>query len=452
MSTTVVRSERVVLPHGIRPATIHIDAGRIVHVGTYDEQVAAVRELNVGPLVVLPGLVETHVHINEPGRADWEGFAHATRAAAAGGVTTLIDMPLNSIPATTTVAALDAKRAAADGQCHVDVGFWGGVVPGNTSQLAALARAGIHGFKCFLCPSGVDEFPSIGERELREALPILATLGLPLLAHAELPALLHDPLAPGIELAGDPRRYTTWLHSRPPVSEQAAIDLLIRLARAFQVHVHIVHLASGDALSSISMAKREGLSLTVETCPHYLTFAAEDIRDGHTAFKCAPPIREHSHRDRLWQGLASGDIDFVATDHSPSPPALKRLDEGDFLRAWGGIASLQVGLAAVWTGLSRRSLPMEWLARWLAQGPAHLAGLDRTKGAIAPGCDADLVIWDPDTVSTVDGAALFHRHPVTPYDGERLQGQVKTTLLRGDVVFDEGECRGKPAGRLMRRN
>lgn len=445
----LVRSRRVMLPDGVTPATIRINDGRIVSVGAYDDHPAGTRELDIGALVVLPGLVDTHVHINDPGRADWEGFEHATHAAAAGGVTTLVDMPLNSIPATTTVAALEAKRAAASGQCHVDVGFWGGVVPGNTEHLAPLARAGVLGFKCFLSPSGVDEFPSVGEDDLREAFPVLATLGLPLLVHAELPALLVDPVTSG-DLSPDPRRYATWLDSRPPESERAAIDLMIRLAREFGSRVHIVHLAAPDALPSISAAKREGLLLTVETCPHYLTFIAEEIGDGQTAFKCAPPIRQRGHREGLWKGLEEGEIDLIATDHSPAVPQLKGLAEGNFLQAWGGISSLQLGLAAVWTATFARDLPMHWLARWLAQGPAQLAGLERMKGAIVPGCDADLVFWDPDVVTTVDAARLFHRHPLTPYHGARLRGQVKTTMLRGNVIFDDGACRGAPMGRLIR--
>ncbi len=444
-----VKSERVVLPDGVRAATIHVRDGRIVAVGPHGDRSANGEELDVGALVVLPGLVDTHVHINDPGRADWEGFPHATRAAAAGGVTTLIDMPLNSIPPTTTVDGLEAKRAAASGQCHVDVGFWGGVVPGNRDDLVPLARAGVLGFKCFLSPSGVEEFECVGERDLREALPILAGLGLPLLVHAELPALLRDPLAQDEGSSLDPRQYATWLRSRPSASERAAIDLLVTLAREFGAHVHIVHLAAADALPLLSTARREGTAVSVETCPHYLTFAAEQIPDGATAFKCAPPIREQDHREGLWNGLAAGEIDFIATDHSPAPPSLKCLAEGDFVRAWGGIASLQISLAIVWTGMASRHLPIHHIGQWLAAAPARLAGLDRIKGAIAVGCDADLVIWDPDADTTVAATALYHRHPVTPYDGARLRGRVKTTILRGEVVFDHGKCHGAPAGRLI---
>jgi allantoinase len=438
----IVRSERVVLPGRIAPAAIRIQRGRIVSIGAYGDRPAGVRERDAGSLIVLPGLVDTHVHINDPGRAHWEGFESATRAAAAGGVTTLVDMPLNSIPATTTVAGLEAKRQAATGKCHVDVGFWGGVVPGNRDAIAPLARAGVRGFKCFLSPSGVEEFAHVGERDLREALPILASLGLPLLVHAEWPAELRPP-------AGDPRRHDTWLRSRPPDAEHMAIDRLVGLAAEFRARVHIVHLAAGDALPSLRAARAAGIGVTVETCPHYLTFAAEEIADGATAFKCAPPIRGAEHRDRLWLGLAGGDNDLVATDHSPAPPSMKSLDEGDFVRAWGGIASLQLGLAAVWTGMAARQLSVERLSGWLAEAPARLAGLSSAKGAIAAGCDADLVIWDPDAAFTVDAARLYHRHPVTPYDGARLRGRVRTTILRGEIVFDEGATVGAPRGRLL---
>ena len=329
--TFVVRSRRVVFADGVRPASIYIEDGRIARVAPHADRSPGLRELDAGELVVLPGLVDTHVHVNDPGRADWEGFRHATRAAAAGGVTTIVDMPLNSIPPTTTLRGLEAKRAAAAGRCHVDVAFWGGVVPGNAADLGPLAAAGALGFKCFLCPSGVEEFAHVTEEDLRNALPVIARSGLPLLVHAELPALLRVPVT-----SSDARSYAIWLHSRPPECEHAAIDLLVGLAREFTARVHVVHLASADALPAISEARSAGVALSVETCPHYLTFAAEAIPDGATAFKCAPPIRDHGHRERLWQALARGDLDLVCTDHSPSPPALKHVEEGDFVRAWAG--------------------------------------------------------------------------------------------------------------------
>jgi allantoinase len=445
MSTSlVVRSRRVVLPGGMRPASILIRDGRIVDVRDYADRPAGARELNAGDLVVMPALVDTHVHINDPGRADWEGFEHATRAAAAGGVTTLVDMPLNSVPPTIDVQGLEAKRSAAAGRCHVDVGFWGGVVPGNSAALEPLARAGVLGFKCFLSPSGVEEFSHVAEQDLREALPILARLGLPLLAHAEWPALLGEP-------SGDPTRYATWLDSRPPASELAAIEVLVRLAGEFGARVHIVHLASAGALPSLRAARGAGLGISVETCPHYLSFAAEEIPAGATAFKCAPPIRERDHRERLWKALGDGDIDLIATDHSPAPPDMKRQEAGDFAGAWGGIASLQLGLAAVWTAASARGVPIEALAGWLSRAPAQLAGLGTVKGALKAGHDADLVIWDPEATAVVDAARLYHRHPITPYDGLQLRGVVRTTILRGEVVFDAGECLPIPRGHLIRR-
>ena len=442
MKSLIVRGERVVLPDGTRPASIHVTGGRIAEVGAYEDSPTGVDQINARDLVVLPGLVDTHVHVNEPGRTDWEGFAHATRAAAAGGVTTLIDMPLNSIPSTTTVSGLEAKRRAAFGQCHVDVGFWGGVVPGNAGHLETLARAGVRGFKCFLSPSGVDEFGHVTETDLREALPILAQVGLPLLVHAELPALLRQP-------SGDPRCYATWLESRPSDAENKAIELLVELAREYRTRVHVVHLASADALPTLRAARASGLPLTVETCPHYLTFASQDIRDGATLFKCAPPIRERAHRERLWQALMSGDIDFVATDHSPAPPALKRIDEGDFVGAWGGVASLQIGLAAVWTGAVRRGAAVADVAKWFSHAPARLAGLSGRKGVIGRGADADLVFWDPDPESTIDPANLYHRHPVSPYAGMTVRGRIVKTILRGEVIFDGGECTGIPRGRFV---
>ena len=448
MSDLIVCGERVVLPSGMRPARVHVRDGSIVDIAEYRDRPAGVPVLDAGALVVLPGLVDTHVHLNDPGRADWEGFDSGTRAAAAGGTTTIVDMPLNSVPSTVDVGALDAKLRAAQRRCAIDVGFWGGVVPGNAEALEPMVRQGVLGFKCFLSPSGVNEFEHVDEADLEGALPIVARLGVPLLVHAEWPAGLID-----VDRSSDPRDYRTWLSSRPPASEQAAIDLLIRLARKHGARIHVVHLASADALPSLEAARRGGVDISVETCPHYLTFDAEQIASGSTAFKCAPPIREARHREGLWAGLADGRIDLIATDHSPAPPALKSIDAGDFVAAWGGIASLQLGLPAVWTGARSRRLTLEHLARWLAAAPAKLAGLDDRKGTIAPGRDADFVFFDPDATTVVDPSALFHRHPVTPYAGMRLNGRVHKTMLRGEVVFDEGQLAKTPFGRpvLKRR-
>ena len=443
MKPVFVRGRRVALPDGTRPATIHIQDGRIARVGGYDDGATDSTGIDAASLVVLPGLVDTHVHINEPGRTEWEGFASATRAAAAGGVTTLVDMPLNSRPSTVSAEAFEAKRQAAEGQLHVDVGFWGGVVPGNAAAIRPLADRGVLGFKSFLAPSGVEEFPHVVEEDLRAALPVLETTGLPLLVHAELPSLLRDPIP-----AASPGSYRTWLETRPVESEVAAIDLMIRLARESGARIHVVHLSTAAPLAAIQRARESGVAISCETCPHYLTFDAERIAEGDTRFKCAPPIRGSSDRESLWRALAAGQIDLVATDHSPAPPALKLLEEGDFLRAWGGIASLQLGLAAVWTGASARRLPFDLLARWMAGAPAALAGLAGSKGSIAEGRDADLVLWDPDVDQIVDPAALYHRHPITPYAGMRLRGQVRTTILRGQIVYEDGAFVA-PSGRVI---
>ena len=414
---------------GVREAVVVVEKGRVTAV--VDPAVApeAGPVLDAGNLVVLPGLVDAHVHINEPGRTEWEGFATATRAAAAGGVTTLVDMPLNSIPATTSLAALEAKRAAARDRLEVDCGFWGGVVPGNTPELEPLVDAGIAGFKAFLVPSGVDEFRHVGEADLREAMPVLARRGIPLLAHAELES-------PVSALARDPRRYATYLASRPPSWENDAIRFLVRLCRETGCAVHIVHLSSAEALETLADARAAGLPITVETCPHYLFFAAEDVPEGRTDFKCSPPIRERANRERLWEGLRNGTIDMVVSDHSPCTPERKGLEAGDFMAAWGGIASLQFRLPVVWTEARRRGFGMEDLARWLCRRPAELAGLHGRKGTIAPGQDADLVIFDPDAEFEVAPEHVRHRHALTPYRGQVLRGVVQATLLRGAVVYE----------------
>jgi allantoinase len=431
----VVRSRRVVLPDGVRPATIHIEDGRIARVGAFEETA----DFDADDLVVSPGIVDTHVHVNEPGRTEWEGFDTATRAAAAGGVTTIVDMPLNSIPATTTGDGLREKRRAAQGKCHVDVAFWGGVVPGNAADLDGLVDAGVRGFKCFLVPSGVDEFPAIGERDLREAMPIIARRGVPLLVHAESPAYLIAPTHPIHPT------YQTYLATRPARAEVEAIHLVVRLAREFGARVHIVHVASAEAADEVARAKADGVAITAETCPHYLAFAAEDIPDGATEFKCAPPIREARHREALWNALSAGTLDLVATDHSPAPPALKC--PGDFMRAWGGIASLELSLAVMNTGVDTRRPQL--LARWMSEAPARLAGLDYRKGRIAPGYDADLVVWDSHAEWTVDPDRLQQRHKLTPYAGRRLRGLVQTTFVRGTSVWGGGSPITAASGQLL---
>jgi len=446
----IVRGKRVITPEGERAAAIHVRGGVIAAVSAYGEIPSGSTVHEAGDFVVMPGVVDTHVHINEPGRADWEGFSTATRAAAAGGVTTLIEMPLNSIPATTTAAALREKLAAAAGKLWVDTGFWGGVVPGNSEELPALWDAGVFGFKCFLVPSGVDEFAHVTEADLRVALPKLAALGAPLLAHAELPGPIEKAVA-SLPKGASPRKYATWLQVRPRAAENEAIALLLRLGGEFGARIHIVHVSSADALVALRDAKLAGGAVTAETCPHYLTFGAEEIADGATEFKCAPPIRERENRERLWKALDDGTLDFVATDHSPCPAAMKLREEGDFLRAWGGIASLQLSLPAVWTEARARGYAVTQLAQWLCAGPARLAGLAGRKGTIAVGGDADLVIWDAEAKFRVDAAQLHHRHKVTPYAGRELCGRVETTFLRGRKIFEHGEFSAGPVGHVLQR-
>ena len=429
----IIQGRRVVLPEGERPASIHIESGIIVAVRDYGDVDAAAQVLDAGGLAVLPGLVDSHVHINEPGRTDWEGFETATRAAAAGGITTLVDMPLNSIPATTTLDALIAKRHAARGKCHVDVGFWGGIVPDNHDQIEPLLDAGVRGFKCFMTPSGVDEFASVSEGDLRRALPFLARSPLrrPLLVHAEEPSILQ-------QAHGDRRAYATFLATRPADAEASAIRTIARLAGEYGVAAHIVHVSSADGVEAVAAAQAARVSLTAETCPHYLTFAANEITDGATPFKCAPPIRSPQHRDELWRALDRGICALVASDHSPAPPTMKCVDSGDFIAAWGGIASLELSLRAVWSGAARRGFTLPDVVRWMSERPARLCRLDHRKGAIRPGLDADLVLFEPDSKTTVAGATLQQRHKLTPYDGALLLGTVRATYLRGVKVWDDG--------------
>ena len=447
----VVRGHRVLAPEGQRAASIHIRGGVIAKISSFEDIQGHQTVYEAGELVIMPGLVDTHVHINEPGRTEWEGFWTATQAAAAGGVTTLIEMPLNSIPATTTAAAYREKTAAAAGQLWVDVGFWGGVVPGNGHDLRALWDAGVFGFKCFLVPSGVAEFVHVTESDLRAALPEMAAWGAPLLAHAELPGPIDAALR---NLSGDHRRtsYATWLASRPRESEDQAISLLLRLSREFSARVHVVHLSSANALGMISRAKSDRTRLTAETCPHYLTFASEEIPDGATEFKCAPPVRERENREQLWAALGAGTIDLVASDHSPCLPESKLLEEGDFLNAWGGIASLQISLPAVWTEARLRGYALSHVIRWMCEAPARLAGLQNRKGAIAVGCDADLVVFNPDARFRVDPERLHHRHKVTPYAGRELSGVVEATFVRGEMVFEQGQFAAAPIGTVLRRD
>jgi allantoinase len=434
-----VRGRRIVCPGGERPASVHIADGRIVSVGGLDD-VAAGEIVDCGDLVVSPGLVDTHVHVNEPGRTEWEGFDAATTAAAAGGVTTIVDMPLNSIPPTTTVRALDVKRRAASNRCHVDVAFWGGVVRDNERELSALLDDGVRGFKCFLVPSGVDEFEFVDAGVLRRVMPLLAERRVPLLVHAELPQHL-------VTHAGSAAVYRDYEATRPPIAEASAIDAMASLARETGAHVHIVHVSSALGAERIETARASGASISAETCPHYLAIADDEIPDGATEFKCAPPIRTADDRESLWRALDAGILTMIATDHSPAPPSLKCL--GDFVRAWGGIASLELSLPVIWTRASARGVPLDAVASWMSAAPAALAGLGERKGRLVAGADADLVIWDPDGEFTVEAAALRQRHKITPYAGRRLRGVVHATFLRGRRIWSDGRLVQGATGHLL---
>jgi allantoinase len=422
----VVRAPRVIVPNeGEVARCVGVRDGRVAAIAPIDERLAARETWDLdNDVVLMPGLVDSHVHVNEPGHTEWEGFQSATTAAAAGGITTLIDMPLNSIPVTVEVEALEAKRQAATGQCHIDVAFLGGVVPGNLKELLPLHEAGVVGFKCFLADSGLKEFPHVDAATMQEALGILAEVGSPLLVHAE------NDLALGRLPVVHSRRYADYLASRPRGYENLAIAQVIEAARRTGARTHICHLSSSDALPMIGSARRDGVLLTVESCPHYLSLCAEEIADGATYFKCGPPIREAANRELLWDGLRANLVDIIVSDHSPSTPELKNVGNGDFGAAWGGIASLQLTLSVVWTQARARGFSLAHVAEWMSERPARLVGLN-SKGGISLGHDADFCVFAPNDSFVVDPSRLHHKNPGTPYDGRTLTGVVRSTVLRG---------------------
>ena len=458
-----IYSRRVVTSKGIKEAIIFIENGKIMKIVTSNEELILLgyktksdsnnldcfvpRHDNYGDSVIMPGLIDAHVHINEPGREDWEGFDTATRAAAAGGITSLIEMPLNASPVTTTVAAFEQKIAATQGKLHVNCGFYGGLVPHNYADLPDLMRSGVFGIKCFLTHSGIDEFPNVSEADLKKAMPLIAASGLPLLVHAELDA----PHTKQVFFQKNPTSYLAYLKSRPKTWENRAIKMMLRLCEATKCRTHIVHLSSADLVSTLKNAKKH-LPLTVETTPQYLCFSAEEIPDAMTVFKCAPPIRERANNDKLWAALRDGTLDFIASDHSPAPPALKEIASGNLAKAWGGISGLQFTLPVVWTAAQERGFSIEDMARLLSENPAKFLGLAH-KGRIEKGCDADLVIWNPEADCMIEEENIHHRHKITPYLSENsarlLRGQVMQTYVNGEKVFDNGAFVSLKKGQVL---
>ena len=448
---TLLFSNRVITPKGIRPATLHLKDGLIYAVYAGRKEVRSLNLEDLGNRVIMPGLIDSHVHINEPGRTEWEGFDHATRSAAAGGITTIVDMPLNSTPVTTNVEAFECKLEAAKDQLHVHCGFWGGIVPGNAAELRPLIERGVLGLKAFLTPSGIDDFPAASEIDLRKAMPLLSAYNLPLLVHCEL-ADPQEAAISALSLAVTPRSYPAYLASRPEAWELNAIDLLIRLCWDYHCRSHIVHLSAAAALDAIRIARQAGLPLSVETCPQYLFFCAENIPDGETLYKCAPPIRKRANNEKLWSALQNNLIDFIASDHSPAPPDRKRLDSGDFSEAWGGIAGLQLTLPLIWTKAQKKNISLEEIYKWLSFNPAQFLGLGHQKGTIQSGYDADLVIWNPEADFVVLAENLYHRHQQSPYLNQRLKGQVERTYVKGKLVFNNGEWENLQQGELILRD
>ncbi|XP_049579231.1 allantoinase, mitochondrial isoform X1 [Syngnathus scovelli] len=447
-TVSAVKSTRVLLGNQqVGSAVILIRDGKIHQVLSAEEFTGDVEPcfqvLDAGDSVVMPGIVDCHVHVNEPGRTSWEGFWTATRAAAAGGVTTIVDMPLNSIPPTTTLANLQVKLREATGKCFVDTAFWGGVIPGNQLELQPMIQAGVAGFKCFLIHSGVDEFPHVSHGDLQAAMEQLRGTGSVLLFHAE------KEVQQTSESNGDPQRYDTFLQSRPDIMEVEAIRSVVQLCTEYQVRCHVVHLSSAQALPLILEAKKGGAPLTVETTHHYLNLTAEDVPAGATQFKCCPPIRSAHNQDQLWAALKEGHIDMVVSDHSPCTPDLKKLDLGDFTQAWGGISSLQFGLPLFWSTASQKGFQFGDAVRLLCKNTAQLCGLGQQKGSLEPGYDADLVIWDPEKEFEIKEEGIHHKNKLTPYLGVPLRGVVRSTIVRGQLVYRDGSFSTEPLGKTL---
>ncbi|KAK1556528.1 hypothetical protein Q3G72_006802 [Acer saccharum] len=440
-------SKRIVTPQGVISGAVEVKGGNVVSIvseGDWRKKSKTGQVFDYGEAVIMPGLIDVHAHLDDPGRTEWEGYPSGTKAAAAGGVTTLIDMPLNSYPCTVSAETLKLKLAAAEKRIYVDVGFWGGLVPENAfnaSALEALLNAGVLGLKAFMCPSGINDFPMTNSSQIKEGLSVLAKYKRPLLVHSEI------QLDSQLDIEGDPRSYSTYLKSRPPSWEEAAIRELVSVTKDTRnggplegAHLHVVHLSDAStSLDLLKEAKNRGDSITFETCPHYLAFSAEEIRDGDTRFKCSPPLRDAANKEKLWEALMEGHIDFLASDHSPTTPELKLLDSGNFLKAWGGVSSLQFVLPVTWTYGQKHGVTLEQVAYWWSERPAKFAGLD-SKGAIAIGNHADIVIWKPETEFNLnDDYPIFIKHPsISAYLGKRLSGKVVATFVRGNLVFEKG--------------
>jgi allantoinase len=444
MPTFAIHSRQTILPGGIQDAIVLISNGIITDIVNDIPANFAGEMADVGNKVLMPGIIDPHVHINEPGHTDWEGFDTATKAAIAGGITTIVDMPLNSLPVTTTAKAFDEKINSTQGQLHTNCSFWGGLIPGNEKEIEPLIEKGVLGFKAFLTHSGIDEFPNVTEDDLNKAIPIIAKYNLPLLVHCELSNERH-------RITTDNKSYSNYLASRPKNWEDKAIALMIRLCEKHKCRVHIVHLSSAGSIEQIAKAKQKGLPLTVETAQHYLYFTAEEIKDNQTLFKCAPPIREKENNERLWQALKDGIIDFVATDHSPAPPELKEIHSGNFTEAWGGISSLQFALPVLWTAAKRHGCSMDDISKWLCANPAILIGRQGSKGKIAKGYNADLLVWDPEKRFTITENLIHHKHKLTPYLNEELYGVTEQTWLQGVKVYDNGIFTQLNKGKIILR-